>query len=245
MKPIVVWKGGRTPAGARATASHTGALAASADVWSGALKQAGAIEVQGLDELADTLLLFQRVGRLERSNVSIICGLTDGGGGEAVLAADACAAIGIEVPALTEKTSQELVKLLGEVGSVLCNPVDLSQRFGDPQALERAMELVAAEPHIDVIVMYESAGVILGSLSKERADELNNTIVNFSKKQSKAILVVLPPGPVEMRRLEIERTLSQAGIPVYPSMERAAKAISNVNRYFRRHAGSLKAQKRP
>jgi len=245
MKPIVVWKGGRTPAGARATASHTGALAASADVWSGALKQAGAIEVQGLDELADTLLLFQRVGRLERSNVSIICGLTDGGGGEAVLGADACTALGIEVPALIEKTSQELVKLLGEVGSVLCNPVDLSQRFGDPQALERAMELVAAEPYIDVIVMYENAGVILDSLSKERVDELNHTIVNFSQKQSKPILVVLPPGPAEMRRLEIERMLSQAGIPVYPSMERAAKAISNVNRYFRRNAGSSKAQKRP
>jgi acyl-CoA synthetase (NDP forming) len=244
-KPIVVWKGGRTPPGARATASHTGALAASADVWSGALKQAGAIEVQGLEELADTLLLFQRVARLERSNVSIICGLTDGGGGEAVLGADACAALGIEVPALTEKTGQELVKLLGKVGSVLCNPVDLSQRFGDPQALERAMELVAAEPYIDVIVVYENAGVILGSLSKERVDELNHIIVDFSQKQSKPILVVLPPGPAEMRRLEIERMLSQAGIPVYPSMERAAKAISNVNRYFRRHAGSSKSQKRP
>ena len=93
--------------------------------------------------------------------------------------------------------------------------------------------------------MYENAGVILGSLSKERVDELNHTMVNFSQKQSKPILVVLPPGPAEMRRIEIERILSHAGIPVYPSMERAAKAISNVNRYFRRHAGSSKARKRP
>jgi acyl-CoA synthetase (NDP forming) len=234
MKPVVVWKGGRTLPGARATASHTGALASSADVWSGALKQAGAIEVQGLEELADTLLLFQRVGQLERSNVSILCGITDGGGGEAVLGADACAALGIEVPALTERTNQELVKLLGKVGSVLGNPVDLSQRFGDSQALKRAMDLVAAEPYIDVIVIYENAGVIMDSQLKEKTDELNHTIVNLSQKQSKPILVVLPPGPAEIRRLEIGRMLSRAGIPVYPSVERAAKAISNVNRYFRR-----------
>ena len=239
-KPIVVWKGGRSEAGARATASHTGALAASAAVWSGALKQAGAIEVEGMDELADTVLLFEKVGRLPGGNVGVICGTTDGGGGEAVLVSDAFAAVGINVPALTQKTGQELVSLLGQVGSVLCNPVDLSQRYGDPQALERAMELVAGESDIDLIVVYENAGAILDSFSEEIADALNGAIMNFSKRQSKPVLVVLPSGPAEMRRLEIERRLSWAGIPVFPSVERAAKAISNVHRYSRIHAGSTK-----
>ncbi|MCX5998165.1 MAG: CoA-binding protein, partial [Chloroflexi bacterium] len=140
-KPIVVWKGGRTAAGYRATASHTGALAASASVWSGALRQAGAIETEGLEELADTLLLLQRVGPLHRSNLGIVCGLTDGGGGEAVLIGDACAAPGIVVPPLTEKTNKELLALLGQVGSVLSNPIDISQRGGNKGTLERTMHL--------------------------------------------------------------------------------------------------------
>ena len=169
-KPVFVWKGGRTAAGARAASSHTGALAASASVWSAALRQAGAVEVNGLDELADTLLLFQSVGRLERANLGIVCGLTDGGGGEAVLSADACAAQGIEVTPFTDRTRRELLGLLGQVGSVLVNPVDVSQRSGNLQAFEKTIELVAAEPGIDLIAVYENVDLLMAFMSRPMAD---------------------------------------------------------------------------
>lgn len=232
VKPVVVWKGGRSVAGARAAASHTGALAATAAVWSAALKQVGAVEVGGLDELADTLLLFGKLGALPRSNLGVVCGVTDGGGGEAVLISDACAAVGIDVPTLAEKTKRELASLLGQVGTVLCNPVDLSQRHRDSRVLGRTMELLAAEPQIDLIVVYQNAGVILDSFSKKVTDALNGAIVDFGQKHSKPVVVVLPPGPAEMRRLEIEHSLARAGVPVFPSIERLAKAISNVSRYW-------------
>ncbi|OGO08595.1 MAG: hypothetical protein A2Y61_01920 [Chloroflexi bacterium RBG_13_60_13] len=236
-KPIVVWKGGRASVGASAAGSDAGALATSSTVWSAALRQAGAIEVQGLDELADTLLLFQMVGRLERSNLGIICGLTDGGGGEAVLAADACAALGVNVIPFTERTRRELLGLLGQVGSVLVNPLDVSQRPGDLQALERAFDLVAAEPQIDLIVVYENADLLVRFMTKEVADRVNAVIVGAARKQSKPVIVVSPPGSSDAERLDIERRLSEAGIPVFPSMERAARAIANVNQYYRRTAG--------
>jgi acyl-CoA synthetase (NDP forming) len=237
-KPVVVWKGGRTAAGARAANSHTGALAASAAVWSAALKQVGAVEVHGLDELADTFLLFQRAGRLERSNLGIICGLTDGGGGEAVLSADACAALGINITPFTERTRRELLGLLGQVGSVLVNPLDVSQRSGDLQTFEKAMELVAAEPQIDVVVIYENADLLARFMTKEVADLINAVIVKVARKQSKPVIVVSPPGSSDADRLDIEYRLSEAGIPVYPSMERAARAIANVNQYYRRRAAA-------
>ena len=237
-KPVVVWKGGRTAAGARAVNSHTVPLAASAALWSSALRQAGAIEVRGLDELADTLLLFQRVGRLERTNLGIICGLTDGGGGEAVLTADACAALGIDVSPFTERTRRELLGLLGQVGSVLVNPLDVSQRPGDLQTFERAIELVANEPHIDIIAIYENADLLIGFMTKGVADLMNGIIVKSSRKQSKPIIVISPPGSSDAERLDIEYRLSDAGIPVYPSVERAAKAIANVNQYYRLRAGN-------
>ena len=235
-KPVVVWKGGRTEAGARAANSLTGALAASADVWSAALKQVGAVEVHGLDELADTLLLFQKVGNLERSNLGIVCGLTDGGGGEAVLAADACAALGIKVTPFTERTRRELLGLLGQVGSVLVNPLDVSQRPGDLQALERAIELVTGEPQIDVLVVYENADLLTRFMTREVADLVNGVIAKVARTQSKPTIVVSPPGSSDTDRLDIEYRLSEAGIPVYPSMERAARAIANVNQYYRSRA---------
>jgi len=234
-KPVVVWKGGRTKAGSRAAASHTGAMAASPEIWSGALRQAGAIEVQGLEELADTLLLLQTVGRLKKTGVGIICGLTDGGGGEAVLTADACAALGVAVPLLTERTRQGLLDIVGSVGSILHNPVDISQRSGNIEAFRQVTELVIADPRIAILVVYENADILSKFLDRAAVKELNGIIIDFCHRQNKPVVVVLPPGSMEMERLEIEHRLAEAGIPVYTTMDRAAKAIANVNRYFRLH----------
>ena len=184
-----------------------------------------------MDEPADTLLLFQRVGRLERSNLGIICGLTDGGGGEAVLTADACAAVGVHVIPFTERTRRELLGLLGQVGSVLVNPLDVSQRSGDLQALERSIDLVMAEPEIDAVVVYENADLLVRFMGREVADLVNSVILRAAGKHRKPLVVVSPPGSADAERLDIECRLSEAGIPVYPSMERAARAIANVNQY--------------
>jgi acyl-CoA synthetase (NDP forming) len=238
-KPVFVWKGGRTAAGARAASSHTGALAASASVWSAALRQAGAVEVNGLDELADTLLLFQSVGRLERANLGIICGLTDGGGGEAVLSADACAVQGIEVTPFTDRTRRELLGLLGQVGSVLVNPVDVSQRSGNLQAFEKTIELVAGEPNIDLIAVYQNVDLLVAFLSRPMADLMNDVVAKASRKHGKPVIVVSPPGTLDKDRLEVETKLSEAGTPVFPSMDRAAKAIANVRQYCRLHPGQV------
>jgi len=59
VKPLVIWKAGRTEAGAQTAASHTGALAGSDIIWTVALKQAGATQVESLEGLADSLLAFQ------------------------------------------------------------------------------------------------------------------------------------------------------------------------------------------
>jgi acyl-CoA synthetase (NDP forming) len=238
-KPVFVWKGGRTAAGARAASSHTGALAASATVWSAALRQAGAVEVIGLDELADTLLLHQTVGRLERANLGIICGLTDGGGGEAVLSADACAAQGIEVTPFTDRTRRELLGLLGQVGSVLVNPVDVSQRSGNLQAFEKTIELVAAEPQIDLIAIYENVDLLIGFMSRPTTDLMNDVVAKARKKYGKPVIVVSPPGTFDKDRVEVEFKLSEAGTPVFHSMERAAKAIANVRQHYRLHPGRV------
>src|SRR4030042_5543131 len=58
VKPVIMMKGGCTEAGARAVASHTGALAGSSEIWDGLVRQAGVIPVATLEELADILVTF-------------------------------------------------------------------------------------------------------------------------------------------------------------------------------------------
>ena len=229
-KPVVVWRGGSSPAGERAILSHTGALASSPAVWSGSLRQAGAIEAHSLDELCDTLLLLDRFGRLGRGNVGAICGLTDGGGGEAVLISDVCTASGIEVPFLRDKTAKALVASIGQVGSVLTNPVDMSQRQSIAPAVERALDLVTSEPQIDIILVYENAGVLLDVYPREVTEAVNGVFLDFGRRGAKPLVLVLPPGPAETRRHEIEKAFRKAGVPIFPNVERAARAIKNIIR---------------
>ncbi len=229
-KPVVVWKGGSSRAGERAAFSHTGALAASAAVWSGALRQAGAVEVRSLEEMCDTLLLLDRFGARRRCRVGAICGLTDGGGGEAVLISDVCTAAGLEVPLLRRKTAAALVDCVGQVGSVLTNPVDMSQRQAVAPVVRRALELVAEEPQVDIIMVYENSGVLLDVYPREITGAVNQAFVDFVRQGRKPLVLVLPAGPAETRRREIEQKYRQAGVPVFPSVERAARAIRNLVR---------------
>ncbi len=62
---MIIWKGGRTPAGAQTAASHSASLAGSDIIWKAALKQAGAIKVESHEELVDTILAFLHLPRFE------------------------------------------------------------------------------------------------------------------------------------------------------------------------------------
>ena len=231
IKPLIVWKGGRTEIGAQAAMSHTGSLASSASVWSVALKQARAIEVHNLEELADALLIFQQLRFWQGNNVAIIGGLADGGGGISVSVSDACVESGLELPLLSKKTRRELTNLLGEVGSILRNPIDVSQagRHG-LSTLFQAIELVVQDPVIELVLIQEDIDVILSYWAE--AERVNDFLIDLRSKQGKPLVVALPPGSAEPERLEIEQGLLKASIPVFPTMERAAKAIMAINKYF-------------
>ena len=231
-KPLVVWKGGRTGVGAQAAMSHTGSLASSAAIWSAMLRQAGAIEVHSLEELTDTLLIFPQIRCWQGIGTAIIGGLADGGGGISVSAGDVCVENGLEVPPLSLETKQELTRLLGEAGSIFRNPVDLSQ--AQPRGLAtlfQAIDLVAGDHVTDIVLIQEDVDILLPIYSWKGLKEINEFLIELESKQNKPIIVVLPPGSAEPERLQIEQKLLAASIPVFASMERAAKAISRFNQY--------------
>ena len=232
-KPLVVWKGGRTEVGAQAAMSHTGSLSSSAAIWSAMLRQAGAIETQNLEELTDTLLIFQQLGNWKGENVAFIGGLVNGGGGVSVSASDICTESGLKLPPLSVNTRVELVNLLGEVGSILRNPVDVSQSWSRGSLnLFQAIELILEDPVVELLLIQEDVDILIKFFSQEGLNGINDFFVQLKKKHSKPLVIILPPGSAEPERLDVEQMLLKASIPVFPSVERAAKAIVALNRYF-------------
>jgi len=229
-KPIVMWKAGATEAGAKAAASHTGSLIASDVVWSCALRQAGAIQVEGLEEMADVLLALNHLSPFKGGRAAIICGFADGGGGESVASADGCIRGGLDVPSFSPPTKAQVKELLGEVGSILINPLDISQKQAQPEVLKMAMEVAAADPVIDILLVGLNVDVILGIFSPQALWQLMDILVSLRRRKPVAVVM---PSALAKEKMEAERKLGQASIPVFPTMERAATAISKISQYFR------------
>jgi acetyl coenzyme A synthetase (ADP forming)-like protein len=146
-KPIVAVKAGRSTAGARAASSHTGALASSDAVVDALFRQSGIIRTGTLEELFDvaSLLAHQPIPRGRRVAI-----LTNAGG-PGILAADACEAHGLELPALSDATRAELRSFLPEAGSV-ANPVDMLAS-APADHFKRGLAAVLRDEQVDSVLV--------------------------------------------------------------------------------------------
>ncbi len=236
-KPLILWKGGRSRAGLAATRSHTAAPARSELVWRDAARQAGALWVEGLYELADTLVALQRLPRCQIKGIAVISGLADGGGGTGIATTDILADAGLATPRFSPRTRAKLKAVLGDVGSILLNPLDVSQVQGRLQPIEEALTLAAREDNIDLLMVHQNLYLLLRWHSWEEILDLNRMFVRVCREQKKSLVMVLPPEMAETRSLELEQELSLQGVPVYPSAERAARALAQVKQYYRGRRG--------
>lgn len=155
-KPVIILKGGQTEAGSRATASHTASLAGALEIFDAACRQAGALRVDDIDELIDTAVAFRFVKELAGPRVAIV-GV---GGGHSVLAADAAATQGLQVPALPEETQRALAEFTPVAGTSVRNPVDTNVGFGPegPRLMRETLRLVAEAANIDAIIYQAAVG---------------------------------------------------------------------------------------
>jgi acetyl coenzyme A synthetase (ADP forming)-like protein len=149
-KPIVAVKGGRSPQGARAAGSHTGALLAASDATVDALfAQAGVVRTDTLGELFDVAGLLAAQPPPAGPRVAIVTN----GGGLGILCADACHAAGLDVaptPQPLQRALREHVSGAGAVG----NPVDLLASAGPEQFAHAIGVLAAADAYDSVVVLY-------------------------------------------------------------------------------------------
>src|SRR4029453_6136146 len=147
-KPIAGGKRGRTPAGARGTASHTAALATPDVAVDALFRQAGVVRVDTLAELFDAATLLAHQPLPAGRRVAIV----SNGGGPGILAADACAAVGLEVVEQSTAT-QDALRAITPPGAGLRNPVDLVASA--PAAVyEDAIRIVLGDPDVAAVGVF-------------------------------------------------------------------------------------------
>ncbi|MFE7973606.1 acetate--CoA ligase family protein [Streptomyces shenzhenensis] len=145
--PVVAVKVGRTEAGARTAASHTGKLTGADDVIDAAMRQYGVIRVDGLDELQDTAALLARA-RAPRADGVVVYSISGGTGAHV---ADLAAGAGLRLPELSADRQAELHRWIPEYLSV-ANPVD---NGGHPVGDERGRKIIdalLADPEVGVLI---------------------------------------------------------------------------------------------
>ena len=229
-KPVVVLKAGATEAGTRAAASHTSAIAGSNEIWRNLLRQAGAIQVNSIEEMVDVNLTLLSMPLPKGRNVAII----GQGGGPSVLAADDCLNAGLAVPMLPVEVRQRLKDIYAsETGSSFRNPVDLNPFLGS-KTLVDAIRTVADCGQVDLLIIHVPFDIWLFINSEYPTGVFIEAILHLNNVVSKPVGVVLYSQTTdEARQLasEAQSRLREAGFAVYPSIGRAASAINKVIEY--------------
>lgn len=215
-KPMVVLKSGRTKAGARAAASHTGSMATADFVIDALMAQSGVIRVTSVNALFDVgaALTMQPLPRGRR------VGIVTNAGGPAIMATDALIGAGLELAELTAETEAAIREFAPPEASVH-NPIDLIAS-ADPLGYRKTLELLGQDPNVDAIL------VIYVPPVAELEEEVADAIVETYRKHGKTTLATFmgrgasSPGALRM---------SAGGIPNYLFPEAAVRTLMYMDRY--------------
>ena len=220
-KPVIVVKGGRAPAGAKAAASHTGALAGSDAVFDAAVRRSGMLRVDTLEDLFDAAetLAHSRRWRGER-----LAMLTNGGGA-GVLAADALALGQGQAATLTPATLAALDACLPATWSH-GNPVDI---IGDAPVAryQDALRILLAAPEVDGVLFMHAPTAIVP------AAEIAQACLPLLTPGAKPVLANWLGGPSVM---QASADFLEAGVPCYATPERAVQAWLHLAEHARNQA---------
>lgn len=210
-KPVVVLKGGHGESGARAVASHTGALAGSAAAYDAAFRHSGVLRAETMEELFDwaRALAWQPLPEGRR------IGVLTNAGGPAILAVDALESAGLELAPLTE-TTKEYLRARLPIASSVDNPVDILAGSG-PGTYAIALDALLSDPTVD------SALVIQAPQDWFLPASLAEVVAEVAAVHHKPVLASI------MGLASVDQALAilhQRRVPNFAFPERAASALA-------------------
>jgi acyl-CoA synthetase (NDP forming) len=214
-KPLALTKVGRTRAGARAIASHTGSLAGEDAVFEGILHQCGILRARSDEHLLDLMEVLVHGPVPEGTGVAIITR----SGGAGALMADRAEELGLDVAVLTEETRTRLKGVVPVFGS-LANPVDITaQGLVDPSIMRETMRIVLEDPGVH-------AAVVWLAFTEKHADVTVDTFVRVKKMTRKPFVVSWVGAPESA-----QTRLREEGIALLRGAEPAVDALAGLIRY--------------
>jgi acyl-CoA synthetase (NDP forming) len=223
-KPLIVAKVGRSDAGRRAAASHTGALAQSGAIDDAIFRHHGIIRGEDIDHMLDMAAAFAFCKLPKGNRVAIITG----SGGSAVWMADILSAHGLEVPELEKDIQDKIMALLPSYASAL-NPIDATAQAIGEVGYAPIVRLVRQSQRIDTILLISS--VANEATARKRAVELVGIVDETPQPILMATYTTATPGALA--------AFADVGIPAYtsmPSCARAIKALADYGRFRERVA---------
>lgn len=232
-KPVVVWKGGQTDAGARATMSHTNSLAGPRAVWEGMLRQCGAVATNSLDETIDVMKMLLNSKLPQGPRMALLAQT----GGQSVSITDAFGKAGLEIPRFTDDTYAQLGEFFNIVGGSYQNPLDMAGTIqGNMETLDRILRIIDADANVDAITM-ELSAMFAARQWKSKPETLEATLETLSAhmaRSQKAFSTVLHPAHEAEYVASISPLFHARHIPLFQSFERAADAMARALAYAQR-----------
>ena len=226
-KPVIALKVGRSDAGARAAASHTGSLAGNDIIVDAAFKQAGIVRVTNVDELFDLAEVFSRCPLPKGNRVAIL----SEGGGDNSIAADNAETYGMEVPVLSLSTQEKVKPFLLE-GMPASNPIDYGGTAEEnPHIITECVKACMEADQIDGIYITGFFGGfkdIIAPHVAELEEQTARDLIDLVKKYGKPLFVHTSFAGAQIKSLEI---LKAAGVPVFESSERTAQCLSELMKF--------------
>jgi acetyltransferase len=216
IKPIIVLKAGKSPAGAKAATTHTGAMAGEDAVYDAAFKRAGIVRVPSLARLFDCAELMAKQPRPSGSRLAIITN----GGGPGVMAVDTLAEYGLEPAEIPEDTMQQLNETLPPYWS-RGNPIDILGN-ATTERYTKTFEICLSSKGFDGML------IIMVPQALTPPEEVAAALVKLARTKRIPIFASWMGGK---QMAEAVNVLNQANIPTYETPERAVRAFLHMVEY--------------
>ncbi len=216
-KPVLVLKTGRTEAGIKAVASHTGSMIDQSTMMEAIFRKSGILSFNSQQDMVEAAVAFssQPVPRSKR-----VVFVTNTGG-PAIIAVDKCTASGLEMAELSPQTRKSLGELLFTEASI-SNPVDVVATAGADQ-YGGTLEALLADPNLDSILLNMVTPPFVD------CEALARRLAEIGKASDKPILCVVMT--IAEKFGEVIRLMRESGMPVYDYAESAAQVLAAMIEY--------------
>ena len=226
-KPIILLKSGRTSTGKKSAGSHTGAMAGISEVSRGAFKRAGIVVIENSDELFPVAETLSSLPPLRNNTVAILAD----GGGHATIAADLLTDLGVRLPELSEKTQQNLKKILPRAASVP-NPVDVAGGTdADPSIFADCADIILKDPNVGgllIVGLFGGYGIRFAKSLSLMEEDAAHRMGKLVRSRHKPIVLHSLYTSERPHALDLLRYYN---IPVFDSLDVAVKCISALAEY--------------